>query len=275
MSSLSRLHYQMHDAIKSIIPEAQGISHETIDQYKEVSKRIVRNYFDIKGVKDIRDVPAFLQDMIDTFVAEGKSPYTIRAYFSAVAKALNTSRLFTETITASNYNFPIRQGGVGVKKGRMENMSDKNLLPCQTRDASPRVWDFCEKMGFRKGELIRLKGASLKHDESGYLCIQVRGKGGKLHKQRIEKEYIPFVLEFFKDLIGDAKVFTKTELKACSNQNLHYLRRLLSQKVYFRVIEEIGQSPEKAKRYFNEMELRVKTAEQRRAQIERKGRKKF
>lgn len=275
-TNLTRLHHQMRTALQNITAKDAGISQRTLEQYRRDVDRAIPGYFDAAGVRDIQDMPGALQGYVD-HLAQTKSAGTVRAYFSAVTKALNASGVFpqerdnqgkmVDAIRADKYELPERRGGggVGVTKGR-DDRPPEQLRPCQRREASPRVWDFAARVGVRKGEYMQLQGSSLKRDESGHLCVEVFGKGGKLHKQRIEPKNIEFVKGYFEGLKGNDKVFTREELKAAHDQNLHGLRREHAQEVYARIKAEVENDPKAAKRVYNEIKHRFRSEEQKRKQ---------
>lgn len=53
------------------------------------------------------------------------------------------------------------------------------------REASPRLYDFAERVGIRRAEYAALHGSDFGEDEVGPYVLVRRGKGGKRQKQRL------------------------------------------------------------------------------------------
>lgn len=121
------------------------------------------------------------------------------------------------------------------------------------REASPRLYDFAIKVGLRRREYLRLYGDSLVEDESGYPCIRVRGKGGKVQYQRILPTDIQFVCSYFTDKDADECIFDRKELT--NKIDLHHLRASQAKRAYLYYLDAI-RDPAFKEQLIRELEAR-------------------
>ena len=105
------------------------------------------------------------------------------------------------------------------------------------REASPRLYDFAARVGLRRREYLRLYDDSLVEDESGYPCIRVRGKGGKVQYQRILPADIQFVCSYFTDKDANECIFDRKELT--NKIDLHHLRASQAKRAYLHYLDAI------------------------------------
>lgn len=264
----SRLAHQMEASFKSINAEEEEIKQSVLNAYRRDAMRAIP-FFESQGIRDIKDMPAAIQSYIDKLTADKAKPSTISTYFYALAKGLNASGHFPQeknkrgahipAIRASKYNFPERRGGYGnVTRGRADKAPEE-LRPCQRREASPRLYDLAKVLGIRKAEYRNLIGASLKRDESGKWCVEVLGKGNKLHKQYIPSMQLEFVKSYFVNIGKNEYVFSKKEIAKAHDLNLHKLRRENAQELYEEVKSELESNPKAFKRLYNELKYRIDT----------------
>ena len=121
------------------------------------------------------------------------------------------------------------------------------------REASPRLYDFAAKVGLRRREYLRLYGDSLVEDESGYPCIRVRGKGGKVQYQRILPADIQFVCSYFTDKDANECIFDRKELT--NKIDLHHLRASQAKRAYLYYLDAI-RDPAFKEQLIRELEAR-------------------
>ena len=178
------------------------------------------------GIKSFVDCEPYIQDYADYLHENGKSASTIHTYLAGVCHYFNVSLDIIQKpqrICAEN----IRSRGTPEVDARSD----------AKRDASPRLWDFAEKVGIRRAEYQRLRGSDLIMDESGYLCVLVdRGKGGKRQLQRILPEDKEMVQAYFDG--SDNYVFAQREMK--NKLDLHALRAQQARRAYDYYVRRIN-----------------------------------
>jgi hypothetical protein len=179
--------------------------------------------------RKFEDCATHLQDYATALKEKGKSASTIHTYLAAVCRVWGVDL-------------------AEIKKPRRvvsENTRSRGVKAVDKRsdakpDASPRLYEFAKRVGLRRREYQRLCGDSLALDESGNLCIRVRGKGGKLQYQRLLPEDEAFVRAYFDDKDADECIFLREELD--NKIDLHHLRALQAQRAYAYYLEHIEEA---------------------------------
>ena len=188
------------------------------------------------------DCKSHIQDYADFLIKEGYSASTIHTYLAAVCRVWEVDM---DTIQK-----PIRHVSQNTRS-RGEKAVDKRKDA--QREASPRLYDFAAKVGLRRREYLRLYGDSLVEDESGYPCIRVRGKGGKVQYQRILPTDIQFVCSYFTDKDANECIFDRKELT--NKIDLHHLRASQAKRAYLHYLDAIRDPAFKAQ-LIRELEAR-------------------
>ena len=188
------------------------------------------------------DCKSHIQDYADFLIKEGYSASTIHTYLAAVCRVWGVDM---DTIQK-----PVRHVSENTRS-RGEKAVDKRKDA--QREASPRLYDFAARVGLRRREYLRLYGDSLVEDESGYPCIRVRGKGGKVQYQRILPADIQFVCSYFTDKDANECIFDRKELT--NKIDLHHLRASQAKRAYLYYLDAIRDPAFKAQ-LIRELEAR-------------------
>lgn len=189
-----------------------------------------------------------LQKYADQLVASGKSASTVHTYIAGAAHALGSVR--GKKISIKDICIPRR--GVST---RSRDMS-KNLqgrMEAEKPENSHLV-SFAKMVGLRRNEYGKLDGRSFRPDESGKMCIWVKGKGGKLQAQRILPQYQDLVASVMAKARGKERIFSKKELN--NKIDLHGMRRSLAQEAYDYYRKRISEEPGYREKLIRELEDR-------------------
>lgn len=169
------------------------------------------------GARHPEDCVPHLQDYADYLVAAGKSPSTVHKYM------VGTCRVFNKDL--KEIRKPRR---VVANNTRSRGAKAVDLRPDAQREASPRLYDFAERVGIRRAEYAALRGTDFGEDAVGAYVLVRRGKGGKRQKQRLLPEDVDFIRDYFDG--SDDYVFSKKEMK--NKIDLHHLRAAQGQRTY-------------------------------------------
>ena len=199
--------------------EPVNITRKSERQYKNHAIKFGRWCKETYKCRHFDDCKSHIQDYADFLVKEGYSASTIHTYLAAVCRVWS--------VDMSTIQKPERHVSQNTRS-RGEKAVDKRKDA--QREASPRLYDFAMKVGLRRREYLRLYGDSLVKDESGYPCIRVKGKGGKVQYQRILPADIQFVCSYFTDKDADECIFDRKELM--NKIDLHRLRASQAKRAY-------------------------------------------
>ena len=194
------------------------------------------------GCRHFDDCREHIQDYADYLTKEGYSASTIHTYLAGVCRIWE--------IDMDMIQKPVRHVAQNTRS-RGEKAVDKRKDA--QREASPRLYDFAMKVGLRRREYLRLYDDSLVEDESGYPCIRVRGKGGKVQYQRILPADIQFVCSYFTDKDADECIFDRKELT--NKIDLHHLRASQAKRAYLYYLDAI-RDPAFKEQLIRELEAR-------------------
>ena len=135
---------------------------------------------------------------------------------------------------------PKRTAGKIVRSRNQEANKQGKIEATETR--YNRLICLQKAVGIRRAELSRLIGTDLTEDESGYLCVNVsRGKGGKRQLQRILPEDEKSVIEIFRGVNPDQKLFSADEMN--NKIDLHGIRREQAQRAYKYYCDRLKNEP--------------------------------
>ena len=233
----------MASGLRSDLRARAGLKNKSVDNdTKHTYTTGINNFSNycikVKGIKTIKgilsgDKHALVQEWIDYMDSEGKSPYTIHTYLASVCKALD--------MHMQEFNKPARRAGY-ITKGRVPNANKKGKHQEKMDIYRPTVI-FSKATGWRRHELARLCLNSLDTDESGYMILRTRGKGGKIQEQRILPDDQEYIKDYFDTVrrsaiasgipesqLGQVNIFQTAQLKNVINY--HKNRRELAQKTY-------------------------------------------
>lgn len=149
------------------------------------------------------------------------SPATVHTYLAYACTALGVSmaEIKKEARTADTITRSRRSSGTQNSRGDREAKSPR----------FERLVTFQNAVGLRRGELEALTPADLVRDESGYICIHVKGgKGGKEQLQRILPTHEAIVTEIMS--AGGNTVFSEEEMK--NKIDLHGMRAMHGMECY-------------------------------------------
>lgn len=231
-----------------------GISHNTTRQlYRNCVNRFVaycRNTYDCKTAEECR---GHIQGYADYLQEQGKSPHTIHTYIAGVCHACRVP--MGEIQKPKRVNADNVRGRSFIK--RTNYRTDMDLENEQWN----RVTEFQKVAGLRRAELQKLAKESLVIDESGYLCLRVVGKGGRLQLQRIstqkagiETEKEDLIRSYFAGLESGQPVFCKEDLH--NKLNLHRLRALKAQRDYADYLHRVQTEPDYREQLIAEIKAR-------------------
>ena len=117
------------------------------------------------------------------------------------------------------------------------------------------IVEFQRRVGIRRDELKRLKGADFGYDESEYPCVIVkRGKGGKCQYQRILEKDIEFVKLYFDGVAENEYIFDRKYFE--NDLNLHRLRANAAKEYYEEQLKQIKADPQYAAKLEKEIRAR-------------------
>ena len=188
------------------------------------------------------DCKSHIQDYADFLIKEGYSASTIHTYLAAVCRVWE--------VDMSTIQKPERHVSDNTRsRGKKAVDTRKDAQ----REAFPRLYDFAARVGLRRREYLRLYDDSLVEDESGYPCIRVRGKGGKVQYQRILPADIQFVCSYFTDKDANECIFDRKELT--NKIDLHHLRASQAKRAYLYYLDAI-RDPAFKEQLIRELEAR-------------------
>ena len=186
-----------------------------------------------------------LQRYADALIASGKSASTIHTYVAGAAHALGSVR--GKHISIADIIIPKR--GASTRSRDMTRNRQGRIEAAKPENS--RLVSFASMVGLRRDEYKKLDGRSFRPDESGYMCVWVKGKGGKLQAQRILPLYQSDVAAVMAQIAGKEKVFSKEELK--NKIDLHGMRRQVAQTAYTYYCQRLSEDPQYRLRLQNEL----------------------
>lgn len=199
-------------------------------------------------VENLEDCKWHIQDYITYLGNEKKcTPSTIHTY------AMPACLFFG--ISINQFQKPKRRTA-NYSRGRNNNGRIEHASNDLSNPRYANLVEFQKKVGLRRSELKRLKGADLTTDESGYPVIKVRSKGGKITLQRVLD--IDYIKPYFEGKAPDEKIFSPKEFK--NNLNLHSLRAACAQDAYKYYSERLEREGEDYRRQL-EKEIRKRLLE--------------
>lgn len=138
-------------------------------------------------------------------------------------------------------------------------------------EINEREVEFAKVVGIREKEYAHLRGDDL-IERSGRLYVIVEhGKGGKYQEQLIRERDEAFVRAYFSGRHED-RVFTREEVSACHNANLHAYRREHAREMYDIYAKLQGEEREQLKQLVREQFMR---AHERNKETDRSGRDRY
>lgn len=166
-----------------------------------------------------------VQAFSDRLVADGKRPDTVHSYIAGVCHALGN--VTHDHISLREIDTPRRGRSI---KGRDPFAHNRQGRVESVKADNSRLMELAGAIGIRRSEYARLDGRSYRPDESGYMCVWVRGKGGKIQAQRILPWNVPTVAGAFAGVVGKEKLFDRSALR--NHIDLHSVRRQVAQRAY-------------------------------------------
>lgn len=176
-----------------------------------------------------------LQSYANSLVQANKRPSTVHTYVAGAAHALG--RVQNCRYSIRDIEKPKRSGSV---KGR-DPMANFQGKMDRVNEEYSRLVEFAECVGIRRDEYKRIDGRSYRPDESGYMCVWVKGKGGKLQAQRVLPWAVPVVNAAMSSIQGKERLFSKAELK--NKIDLHSVRRSVARKAYDHYLYRLETDP--------------------------------
>ena len=232
------------------------ISHNTTrQQYRLCVNRFVAYCRDTYNCMSAGECGKHIQDYANYLQEQGKSHHTIHTYIAGICHACEVP--MAEIQKPRRVNADNIRGRSFIK--RTNYRTDMDL----DNEQWNRITEFQKVAGLRRAELQKLTKESLAIDESGYLCLRVIGKGGRLQLQRVstqkagvEKETEDLIYSYFTTLQPQQPVFRKEELK--NKLNLHRLRALKAQSDYGTYLHRVQTEPAYREQLIQEIKARWK-----------------
>ena len=155
------------------------------------------------------------------------SPSTIHTYLAGVCRGLG--------VPMDAIDKPARTAE-SVVKGRHPTVLGRGEIE-QEAERYRRVVAFAEATGLRRSEIGRVRAENLIADVCGYPCVEVRGKGGKIQRQRLLPGGEAVIRQLIGNRTGGQRLFSREEMRNCID--FHSIRREHAQKAYAYYLGEI------------------------------------
>lgn len=246
MSKHGSLKFQVVTHCPGLQPGGSTASKNTIVQHRNNAIKFAnwcKTSYGCRSYEEITvNVESYLNEYAKWLGITGKAAATIHTYIAGCCAAWK--------MPMAEITKPIRHCYQNTRSRGEKVVDARNDAK---RDASPRLYDFAEKVGIRRREYLALRGNNFKVDESGYPCVEIlKGKGGKYQLQRILPEDVEAVRSCFDGT--DACVFTKAEMK--NKIDLHRIRAEVAQRAYRYYMDRLSCEPEYREQLEKEIEDR-------------------
>lgn len=253
--------------LRQSLRQRAGLSDKDMDNdTRRTYARGINNYVEFcqsRGVNKIKDTfggsgpLTFIQDWERSLESRGLSASTIHTYLAPVCKAYR--------INMQDVAKP-RRKAADVVKGRTVGSRGHTERNSVRYEASVRL---AEATGLRRAELLRLTPESFVHDESGALCVRVKGKGGKIQDQRILPQHLDNVLAILKT-VNDNSGHLLTPAQMSGHVDYHAIRRECAREAY-EYYKNIASTPEGRERLREELIARWNAHHSENPKPDRKG----
>lgn len=214
----------------------KGITdNQTVTAYKKDCK-LFAGYCKVQGVKRPDQLQGKEKELLQGYEKQlektGYSPATIHRRLAAPCKATG--------INMNEIEKPKRTAGKIIRSRNQDANRQGKIEATEAR--YNRLICLQKAVVIRRAELSRLTGTDLTEDESGYLCVNVsRGKGGKRQLQRLLPEDEKSVIEIFRGVNPDQKLFSSDEMN--NKIDLHGIRREQAQRAYKYYYDRLKNEP--------------------------------
>ena len=214
----------------------KGITdNQTVTAYKKDCK-LFAGYCKVQGVKRPDQLQGKEKELLQGYEKQlektGYSPATIHRRLAAPCKATG--------INMNEIEKPKRTAGKIIRSRNQDANRQGKIEATEAR--YNRLICLQKAVGIRRAELSRLTVTDLTEDESGYLCVNVsRGKGGKRQLQRLLPEDEKSVIEIFRGVNPDQKLFSSDEMN--NKIDLHGIRREQAQRAYKYYYDRLKNEP--------------------------------
>ena len=222
-------------------------SQSTFDSYKKFSLLYCEYLAEKQGIKKVHsleETKPYIQSFVNYLEMEKHySAYSINLALAAVCKATggymceytHPRRRLSDIKRSSNEHVAVHDG---YNAGKYAKSLEANRL-----------------LGLRRSQLGRLLAKDITvigSENSSYLQVAVKGKGGRINKQLFyDKDEIAAVLELKNGKKPDEHIFTKDELS--NDCDYHACRAARAREVYYRAVEECNANPERRQWYVEEV----------------------
>ena len=231
----------MQTAIEKLAKYQNDVTRKTYTRQFQSYVKFCRENFNCRNFKECGE---HIQEYSDYLQSENYTASTIHTYLAAICVVFD--------VNLATISKPTRHVADYVRGRNIKNIDSKNDLE------NPQwcyIVEFQRKVGIRRDELKRLKGADLGYDESGYFCVIVRrGKGGKCQYQRIFEEDIEFIKQYFYSVEKDDYIFDRKYFE--NDLNLHRLRANAAKEYYEEQLKQIKSDPQYAEQLEKEVRAR-------------------
>lgn len=246
MSRKGSITHQIVTRCPGLRPGASKASKNTFVQHRNNAIRFGKWCKTNCSCQDYDDITNNIVELLNQYSSwlesEGKTASTIHTYVAGCCAAWQ--------IPMGEVKKPVRHCYENTRSRGKKAVDQRNDAK---REASPRLFDFAEKVGIRRHEYLSLRQDNLKIDESGYLCVEVqKGKGGKYQLQRLLSQDVDFVKDYFDG--SDKYVFAKEEME--NKIDLHAIRADIAKEAYRYYLDRLCSEPTYREQLEREIEAR-------------------
>ena len=231
----------MQTAIEKLAKYQNDVTRKTYTRQFKSYVKFCREHFAARTFDACKE---YIQAYSNYLQSENYTASTIHTYLASICVVFD--------VNLATISKPTRHVADYVRGRNIKNIDSKNDLE------NPQwcyIVEFQRKVGIRRDELKRLKGADFGADESGYPCVIVRrGKGGKCQYQRILEKDIEFVKSYFNGVAENEYIFDRKCFK--NDLNFHVLRAFAAKSYYWEQLKRIKENSEYAEQLEKEIRLR-------------------
>ena len=218
-------------------------SYQTLKIYCKAANAFEDFCEEILGTKriPIEDCPKYIEDFVHWGIEKKFSPDTIHTYLAGVCKALR--------LNIGDYSKPKRNYMKCIRGVYPAQNDDYNATRAQKTLKVNRI------LGMRRAELRRLKLSDIHILSENRAEIHYRGKGGKNNIQLLSTPAdVTTIKEYVEEAMLQGREFLLTQEELKNDADLHHMRALRAQDVYYSVCKDMQEHPERREFYKKEIQ---------------------
>lgn len=217
-------------------------SYKTLQIYFKAANAFEDFCEETLGTKRIplEECPNHIEDFIQWGIEKQFSPDTIHTYLAGVCKALR--------LNIGDYAKPKRNYIKGIRGVLPAQNDDYNAIRAQ------KALEVNHLLGLRRAELRRLKVSDIHIISDCYAEINTRGKGGKNNLNILRTaEEVSALEKYICEAISNGREFLLAPEDMKNDADLHHMRALRAQDVYYAVCQDMIEHPERREFYKTEI----------------------